>query len=341
MPYVGWDLFQIKGSFLTRLTDHVISSDVPPIIIPPPPPPPPPPPQGDGVLINGDFESGWYHPGGVAELQIPNDWVFWFATQEDENPIDANEWSKFVRPEVRVLSKDYLPPEEWSQFIVDGNQTVKVFKGSGSIYFSFVQGINNLSAGQYALRLPVFADLVKDYTENGEKIWANDPNGMDGRIRITDNGETLLDWYTLTPGIMNTILTSFSAIEGSSHTLAVEIMAPYALKNNGFFIDGWTLTKTDVVPSPSSFEQEAWDTTSRMQQNGQNGIRLNKYAGLQQEISMDNFGWGDYDYQIVTSEAVVQGKTVQAAESLSGNYPRRVYVWEEGQEIYYFEDPRQ
>lgn len=98
----------------------------------------------------------------------------------------------------------------------------------------------------------------------------------------------------------------------------------------------------DSGPTPpppyETFEEEAWRATSEMQENGQNGIRLNASAGLQTQISEDNIYYG-LDLQVVTSETDVQGRIVQAAESLSGARPRRVYVWEPDKEIYYFEEP--
>lgn len=86
------------------------------------------------------------------------------------------------------------------------------------------------------------------------------------------------------------------------------------------------------------FKEEAWTLTSEMQRFGQNGIRLNAEAGIQQQINADNDS-GGHDLQVVTSETTVMGKTVQAAECKRGTTPRRVYVWEAGQPIYYFENP--
>lgn len=85
----------------------------------------------------------------------------------------------------------------------------------------------------------------------------------------------------------------------------------------------------------ANFEQKAWAVTADMQKTGQGGIRLNADAGIQQRINVDN-DISNYDLQIVTDEAIVDGKTVQAAESRTGKVPRRVYVWEEGKPIYYF-----
>ena len=85
------------------------------------------------------------------------------------------------------------------------------------------------------------------------------------------------------------------------------------------------------------FKQKAWAVTVNMQKTGQDGIRLNADAAIQQQINADNAS-NDYDLQIVTSETIVDGKTVQAAESRTGKVPRRQYVWEAGKPIYWYED---
>lgn len=93
----------------------------------------------------------------------------------------------------------------------------------------------------------------------------------------------------------------------------------------------------DPVPPDLTFEPAAWHKTVEMQENGQNGIRLNSQAAIQKQVTEDNAA-DNLDLQIVTSETTVQGKTVQAVESLTGKVPRRVYVWEVGMPVYFFED---
>lgn len=92
-------------------------------------------------------------------------------------------------------------------------------------------------------------------------------------------------------------------------------------------------------PPSSEFRNEAWRVTVEMQEKGQNGIRLNALAGIQQAISAENEDNPRLQLQIVTSETIVNGKTIQAVESLTGLVPRRVYVWEAGKEVYFFESP--
>ena len=86
-----------------------------------------------------------------------------------------------------------------------------------------------------------------------------------------------------------------------------------------------------------TFKEAAWRLTSEMQESGQNGIQLNTEAGIQQQVNADNDG-GGHDLQIVTTETILDGKTIQAAECKRGTTSRRVYVWEPGQPIYYFEE---
>jgi hypothetical protein len=94
---------------------------------------------------------------------------------------------------------------------------------------------------------------------------------------------------------------------------------------------------TGEPPPTDTFREAAWKLTSKMQELGQNGIRLNTEAGIQQRINADNKA-GGHDLQIVTSETTLDGKTIQAAECKRGSTSRRVYVWEPGTPIYYFEE---
>ena len=90
-------------------------------------------------------------------------------------------------------------------------------------------------------------------------------------------------------------------------------------------------------PPQNNLEHQAWDRTVEMQVTGVGGIRLNKDAGIQQQIIIDNKT--GLNLQKVTDEIIIDGRTFMAAESLTGVCPRRVYVWSPGASIYYFEDP--
>lgn len=91
-------------------------------------------------------------------------------------------------------------------------------------------------------------------------------------------------------------------------------------------------------PPSDSDHQHAWDVTVSMQVTGQGGLRLNAGAAIQQQVTRDNEG-SNLHLQIVTDEYRFNGKTYQAAESLSGACARRVYVWHPSEPMYWFEDP--
>jgi hypothetical protein len=212
-------------------------------------PGPEPPPSGENKLLNGSFEDGNYKWNGIDELNIPNEWDFWYADSTVPNPVDPNPWSEFVRPEAVNPHRDFIPPEEHDTFFLDGDYIEKVFKGSGAIYFKMMQTVS-LEPGQYLLTMPVFADLVKGYTESGQKIWADDPENRDGLAKI-HFGTYESDWMSLQPGQYN-VLTNLTVVpEAGDFVVGVEIMLPFALVQNGVFMDAFTL-EAEAEPPPTT-----------------------------------------------------------------------------------------
>lgn len=217
----------------------------------------------NNLLTNPSFEGegNWYHRDGVKELQIPNGWEFWYADESVENPIDASSHSKFKRPEVRVLPQEQLPPHEQDLFVLDGNYTLKIFKGNGAFQCRLFQ-IKDLLPGQYRLTPKVFGDLVKGYKGNGEKIWADDPDGQDGLIRYafkTNHWEEEFcgDWTSLVPGRWNDVVFEFYA--NAATTIGVDFMCPFPLANSGLFCDDWRLEKIEGEPEPSPVPERRYD----------------------------------------------------------------------------------
>lgn len=98
-----------------------------------------------------------------------------------------------------------------------------------------------------------------------------------------------------------------------------------------------TPPQPDPTPNPpnSDFKQKAWDVTSNMQIEGDGGLRLNKKAAIQSVINEHNIS--GLNLQIVTDEVAVDGFVVQAAESLTDVVPRRVYVWEAGSPVWFYD----
>ena len=194
------------------------------------------PSLGPNLLSNPSFEEGWYHPDGIPELQIPAGWQF--KNEVGENPLDPDEWNEWVRPEVRVLSSAFLPPEEHDLFIWDGDQTVKAFKGSGAISFELTTAVT-LQPGTYLLVIHVFPDLVVGY-DNGQKIWAPDP--LSGEVKlIAGNGTT--GWMLPIFGQKNRFQTTFTVAQTQTVTIGAAMRGRWAIENNGWFMDDWGLYK--------------------------------------------------------------------------------------------------
>ncbi|MEZ4594594.1 MAG: hypothetical protein R3D55_26135 [Chloroflexota bacterium] len=194
------------------------------------------PSLGPNLLPNGSFEQGWYHIDNIPELQIPNGWQFSYA--EGNNALDPDPWNVWVRPETRVLSSAFLPPEEHDLFIWDGNQAVKVFKGFGAIQFELTTNIA-LQPGTYVLVINVFPDLVVGY-QNGQKIWAPDP--LSGEVKlIAGNGTT--GWLLPQFGQKNHFQTTFTITSPQTVKVGAAMRGRWAIENNGWFLDDWGLYK--------------------------------------------------------------------------------------------------
>ena len=88
----------------------------------------------------------------------------------------------------------------------------------------------------------------------------------------------------------------------------------------------------DPPPPPpvDDWQQAAWDENVRKQIS--NGIMLNTAAALQQKIFRDGF-------IPVQNEFSFDGKTYQAAETLDGSMPRRLYWWTAANGVDYFHEP--
>lgn len=195
----------------------------------------PPPPAN--LLNNPSFEGGWYHPNGIPELQIPDQWTFYY--EEGDNPFSADPWNAWVRPEVRVLSKEFLPPEEHDLFIWDGEQTMKVFKGYGSISFRMETAVD-LQPGNYIFEIHVYPDLVVDY-QNGQKVFATDPTT--GDVMLEADGQST-GWLTPAFGQKNQIQLPFTVDSVGNVTIKASFRGRWAIRNNGWFMDDWSIYQT-------------------------------------------------------------------------------------------------
>jgi hypothetical protein len=186
-------------------------------------------------------------------------WGFWWAEPSITNPHDPSNGAKFQKPEVDVLSRNDLPEHERDLFILDGDHTLKIAKYCGAWSTSLRQ-ITDLPQGTYTLQVNVFGDLVKGYTDAGEKIWGDDPQGRDGLMRFVIGGVQAA-WLHLTPGAWNSKSLTFKA--NGLTLIHVDVMCPFPLRNSGIFADNWTLTRNPetyvhvytVIPKSYTMQQ--------------------------------------------------------------------------------------
>jgi len=194
-----------------------------------------PPAAGGNLLPNPSFEEGWYHIDGIPELQVPNQWQLdW---ESGPNPLDFDP-APWVRPESRVLTPDFLPVDEHELFIWDGAQTVKIFKGTGAVSFRLTSSVQ-LQPGSYLLEIPVFPDLVDEYV-GGEKVWAPDP--LSGEVRLVV-GDRPTDWALPTFGQKNTFTYAFRVETPQDLRVGAAMRGRWAIENNGWFMDDWSLVR--------------------------------------------------------------------------------------------------
>lgn len=193
------------------------------------------PVSGPNILPNPSFENGWYNLNGLPELQVPNDWRLEYDV--GDNPLDPDPWNDFVRPETRVIPRAFLPPGEHGTFIWNGDHTVKIFKGDGAISVRLLTEIH-LDPGRYLLKIQIFPDLVVGYEPDGTKIWAPDP--LSGEVQFLVDG-AVSGWRLPVFGQRNTFSHLFTVSEGHTMTIGLWLRGRWAIENNAWFMDDWSL----------------------------------------------------------------------------------------------------
>jgi hypothetical protein len=190
------------------------------------------------LLPNGSFEEGHYNQNGVAELQLPNGWrIEW---EEGPTGFGEQKWDVYVRPEARVLSTAFLPPEEHNLYIYNGQHTVKIFKGSGAVSFRLLTDVT-LEPGTYVIEAKMFADVVQQWAD-GEKQWPADPTAGQFRFVVGDGGT---NWTNQNYGRINVHNWTFTVDQPQTITVGIWLRGKYAIANNGWFIDDLSLRRVE------------------------------------------------------------------------------------------------
>jgi LysM repeat protein len=196
------------------------------------------PAPADNLFKNGSFEDDWYYHI-YNELQIPVGWQLTF--DEGPNNLQPGDGGNFARPEVRVVDTGAFPPEEQSLFIFDGNKTVKAFKGYAPTTFSIFQDVH-LQPGRYRMTLNFFPDLVANYNDNGNRVFATDPLAGEMRIIHNDGGS---GWTTVSAGQRNTRVHEFTVTQPGGVRLGAAFRNRFGIANNGWFLDDWRLERVN------------------------------------------------------------------------------------------------
>lgn len=201
-----------------------------------PPTLPPDPVLGENLLPNPSFEGGHYLQNNVAELQLPEGWRADY--QEGPTGFGGQAWDVYVRPEIRVLSTGFLPPQEHSLYIFDGSQTVKIFKDAGAVSARLMTDVD-LQPGTYVLEVPFFADVFESIS-NGQKFAPNDPNAGEAMLFA---GNTGTGWIANNYNTRNVLKHTFTIDTAQRLTVGVGFRGRYAIQNNGWFVDNLSLRR--------------------------------------------------------------------------------------------------
>ena len=194
-----------------------------------------PAPAGGNLLPNPSFEGDW-HFYLYNELQVPDGWQL--ATDEGPNNLEQGAGGLFNRPEVRVVPSKDLPPQEHSLFVLDGDKTVKAFKGGAPTSFSMFTDLA-LDPGTYRLQIRFVPDTVVGY-DNRTKVYSSNPLDAEARI-IVGNGGT--GWQGTASGQPNTLYYDFSLEQPETVRIGGSFRNRQIMVNNGWFLDDWSLTR--------------------------------------------------------------------------------------------------
>jgi hypothetical protein len=206
------------------------------------------------MLKNGSFDNGHHHQDDIPEIVVPDGWSLWYLDGESFLGSEG----EAMRPESVVWYKADAPPHERSEFFIDGEYCLKVFKPDAPMMFSLEQSVDGLEPGKrYKFTAHIHPDIVQEYTDDG-KVYAQDPWAAEARLLVEqgDLDPMASDWFnkpsgTLEFGRYNEVSLEFSPLEDGPVTVRILCKAKWGLKNN-FFIDSCSLVEMDDTPEGSS-----------------------------------------------------------------------------------------
>jgi hypothetical protein len=198
---------------------------------------------------------------GIQEYKLSNGWwsIWYDATRLDLHPhYNGQNFNKFVRPEFDLKEETDLPPHEQKggsdPLIRNGNWTFKPFKRSGAWRAELLRR-DVLESGRYRFTAWVRPDPVGADGAQG-KVYATDRAAFVYAVYDDAEGE-LIDLTPTDAHTVNWHAIVFEFDGDGPQVYGLGFYCPFALKNSGFFCDGWTLEKLPDPEPPPSTECEA------------------------------------------------------------------------------------
>ena len=207
---------------------------------------------GGNLFRNANFDGGFYHWRGVPEIVIPNEWEFWYQT-DNTTRLDRQDQS-FDPPECVVWNIAGAPLEERNLFFLSGDYCLKIFKGWGVIWWRLFQKVSGLTPGQrYRFTAPVYPDLYMDFKKEGPgKILADDPLAGEVRLSSKSGGQEVeTGWLNGSkfPFGKYTHFTLDFVAKGTEAEVALECRGRWGILNNGWFCDSLKLETIGAAPT--------------------------------------------------------------------------------------------
>lgn len=213
--------------------------------------------QGPNILGNPGFEGGYYNHDGIPELAVPNGWRMWWLDNQAFPGSNGNA----LRPETVVWFRGDAPVWEQDLLFRDGSYSLKIFKGGAPVYAGMSQDLNLQKGARYRFVVPIFADLVWAYNDDGTKTPNPNPAGGGIRLGASQQGATWRDagtinysgWWTPanTPNFHQNMLNYIFDFTATANQMTVwlEMYGADPMPNNGFFVDGLSLVKIADPPT--------------------------------------------------------------------------------------------
>ncbi len=206
------------------------------------------------LLTNPGFEGGYYNQDGIPEIAVPNGWRMHWIDGQPFNGSNGNA----ARPETVVWNIKDAPEAEQILFFKDGSYAFKIFKGWAPVYSALSQDVTGLEVGRkYRLAAPIYIDIVESYEgrkrpptklDSGQVRLGASATGVAWRDEANIQYSPIWTAGTISPFYLAYPIFLYDFVATSPNmTVWVEMGSIDPYINNGFFLDGISLTALDEV----------------------------------------------------------------------------------------------